>query len=248
MFVIQDMQLLESHPKYVNYQPGTLAKGITAATVERPLVHLDFDLIIKVNLEDLQDQTKFVNVVKDLGFKLFTFPFCGGMLEKRKGKFKSEVLFYESLEQFQKAFITISPYSFVIEDATEEMEQFMKETPEKDPLDILLDCLCREKTQYETKERIKRDGTVIVEPNKDKKLPKEYKPLYIPLAVGYIGLEEPFRTPMSRYGHPHLIAESLIGLGRAWSVGSYRKQEELKVWWGYEADTDNNLYLLKGAY
>jgi len=249
MLIIHDMQLLETHPRYVNYQPDTLRKGVVAATIERPLIHFDFDLIMRIDLDDaLDNSTKFYNFIQSAIFKniIFTLPFCSGRLENQK-KY-SAILFYENEEKFYKALRYISPYSFVIEDATEEMEDLMAEFPDNDPLDILLDCISRKKTIYETKKIAKKDGTFILEENKEKPLPKEYKPLYIPLAVGYIGLNEPFNSPFSRFGHQHIMAESLIGLGRAWSLGSYLKHEELNTWWEYKTDKSNNLYLLKGIY
>ncbi len=249
MLIIHDMQLLETHPKYVNYQPDSLRKGVTAATIERPLIHFDFDLIMRIDLDDALDNTiKFYNFIQSTIFKniILSLPFCSGRLENPK-KY-SAILFYENEEKFHAALKCISPYSFVIEDATEEMEELMGEFPDNDPLDILLSCISRKKIIYETKKINRTDGTFTIEEDKERPLPKEYKPLYIPLAIGYIGLDEPFNSPFSRFGHQHIMAESLIGLGRAWSMGSYLKNEGLNTWWKYETDRLNNLYLLKGIY
>jgi CRISPR type I-F-associated protein Csy2 len=248
MLIINDMQLLESHPKHINYQHGRIAGGIAAATVESPLVHLEFDLILRIDLNDLQDPTRFIEFIQSAGFLeyLFSLPFCGGNLKVKKGNNGSSINHYASQGQLNDALKLISPESFVIGDATEDMEELMLMFPEKDTLDILLDCISREKTKYDTNEVIKKNGTIELVEDKNKPLPKEYKPLYLPLAVGYAGLDEPHDSPMSRYGHQHIMAESLIGLGRAWNMGTYRRMKDLNVWWCYQANETERLYRLKG--
>ena len=239
-FTVHSMQRLDSHPKYINYQLGSRIRGEIAATIDRRGVHLNFDLILRIdekgnenrtNLEEYIMGPKFLNFLK-------TLPFCSGRLnfpdKTFPGPVKQAISYFETKDELKESLMGISASSFIIEDATDTLFNALEENPEEDSLTLLLD-------------HIKRQRRFGSEANKK---PREYRPWYIPLAVGYQALEEtPAVRTGSRNGYPHLFAEPVIGLGLARSMGSYRFQlkedTDMPVFWRYKCETKDNLYIVE---
>jgi CRISPR type I-F-associated protein Csy2 len=239
-FIVHSMQKLESHPKYVNYQLGSRVRGETAATIDCRGVHLSFDLILRVDEKGNENRTSLEEYIMGPKFLNFlkTLPFCSGRLTLPNrtvpGSVKQAISYFETKDGLKESLIGIPASSFIIEDAVDTLFEALKENPEKDSLSLLLDFIKRQK-------RSSREA---------EKKPREYRPWYIPIAVGYQALEEkPAMRTGSRNGYPHLFAEPVIGLGLARSMGSYRFQIEedmdMPVFWRYKCETKDNLYIVK---
>ncbi len=235
MLIIHDMQFSEGHCKHSNSQHTSINKGAVAATIDKRTVHLKFDLIFQIDEQEMENNEKLMEYFKSPEFKnyLISLPFCGGTLHRDN----LAVFYYGSEETMNDMFAKrkISPHSFIIEDAVSVMEKSLHKIDDStDSLDLLLANIKR----YREKKSASQD-----------KPEQSYRPFYIPLGVGFMGLEQPQeRKQISRFGHPHVLCESVIGLGRVRSVASYRKHisEGLPVWWQYAIDAENNLYILKG--
>ena len=239
-FIVHSMQKVESHPKYVNYQLGSRARGEIAATIDRRGVHLSFDLILRIDEKGNENRTNFEEYIMGSKFLNFlrTLPFCSGRMnlpdKPVQGPVNRTISYFETKNGLQKALSGIPASSFIIEDAANTLSDAMRENPEKDSLSVLLDFIKRQK----------RAGNEAV------KNPREYRPWYIPIAVGYQALEKkPAVRTGSRNGYPHLYAEPVIGLGLARSMGSYRFQLEedtdMPVFWRYKFEIKDNLYIVK---
>ena len=239
-FIVHSMQRLDSHPKYVNYQLGSRIRSETAATIDRRGVHLNFDLILKIDEKGNENRTNLEGYIMGSKFLNFlkTLPFCSGRLnfpdKTFPGPVKQVISYVETKDELKESLIDIPASSFIIEDAADTLFIALTENPEKDSLTLLLEHIKRQK----------RSGSEA------KQKPREYRPWYIPLAVGYQALEEkPTVRTGSRNSYPHLFAEPVIGLGLARSMGSYRFQLEedtdMPVFWRYKCQAENNLYIVK---
>lgn len=235
MIAIHSLQVLEGHPKFVKYRHNSISKDrIAAPFVKRKAAHLRFNLFMHVDVDQQAERAVELYIQSGrFGDFLETLRFCGGQLDLRKEP-GSGVQYLTDAEDFEEAIAALPRESFIIEDASKDLQEQLTQNPGKDPLDLLLSMISFSKKN--------KTGKVAKE--------KSRRPYYIPIAVGYQGLEPaPVSREGTRGGYRHIFAEPVIGLGRARLSGSYlanHKTDKLPVWWNYTSDAGQNLYIVKG--
>jgi hypothetical protein len=273
MLIVHHMQLMGSHKKYANYRhKGVNNRDIAAATIDKRGVHLQFDLILRVDHRKARKKKlkQYVTVKSDFWRFLQSIPCCGGELQGNVPFSPSaEIDFYKDKSELHTALLKMPSSSFIIEDATDTLQAAMLDNVDKDVMTHLMDFISRPHSKKaspsqkkltesieagvntETSMNSVEDETIIGMNEKS----SGYKRRYIPLAVGYRSLDS---IPVKRQGarisdngdNLHIFAEPLIGLGLIRSVASFRLKHhfsECPVWWHYKVDPDQALYLTRGV-
>lgn len=230
--IIHEMQLGDSHPKYVSYKQD-MDSHKQASTIDERTVYLGCDLLFRLQIDSTPVREQLAEWIHCETFAAFlsSLALCGGKVVWLSNHMEliPQDRLYNQLQQMPSQ-------SFFIEDSTELLnrDHFLEYS---DNLDILLDLIKRRRS-------IKDNAT---QSNDQPKTFKKSPYFYIPVAIGYHGLED---TPKQRIGarsRKHIYAEPVIGLARARTVASVRKQREQlpPIFWHYTTDLNQRLYLVR---
>ncbi len=196
---VRELEGINSHAKYTPAHEDQRAsnKQSLAATIDARTINFCIDLIISVDFSDLY-LDKEIHFLESVNFKeiILSNFFCGGAIESI-GSIKCEESFLNSLRY-------IPPSAFVIECAQKDMIN-IKEKYQVDSLEALLR-MCERGNSLNRIEEINFYA--------------------IPLAIGYVSLEDQPKQREGARNENHIFAEPILGAGRLRTVGSLRKNEK----------------------
>ena len=254
MVCIHSMQIVDGHPKHVLYEQGHFgergmgknkdgSRRFNPSIVDERFVHFRCSLFITVNCLDVDDPETVLNpeVIRSImaGMRV-----CGGTPVIKNLMRPEDMIGNSSATRHRFADVTIADITdgfdemiktvqklpgdaVVIEDAADDVRGFMADNPGCNAGDAFLSLLPRETGH---------DKSSV------------FRPLYLPVCVGYKGLEAPRPRHGARGGRHHLFAEPVLGLVRARQIPSFLKahktDETPPVFWGFTAEDD--MYLVQG--
>ena len=199
---IRELESSHCHAKYTPAHEDQRASNnqAIAATVDVRTINFCIDLILSVDLSDLYID-KEVHFLESEYFReiILSNFFCGGFIES--------ITSVKCEENFLNSLKSIPANAFVIECAQKDLIN-VKEKYQIDSLEALL--------------------TMCERGNSSNRI-EEINYYAIPLAIGYVSLEE---KPQKREGarnENHIFAEPILGAGRLRTVGSLRKNEKEEI-------------------
>jgi hypothetical protein len=211
---VRDLEGINSHARYTPAHEAQRASNnpAMAATIDARTINFCIDLIISLDLSDLySDKEIYYLESNDFKEMILSNFFCGGFVESI-GFIKCEESFLNSLRY-------IPANAFAIECAQRDLIN-VKEKYQVDSLEALL-IMCERGNSLNRIEEINFYA--------------------IPLAIGYVSLEDQPHKREGARNENHIFAEPILGAGRLRTVGSLRKNEKEEknhnIFWTHFSNT-----------
>lgn len=248
---VEKAEMNHGHKSFVPGRVAELSKnGINTSIVDERSGHLDITLFVKIFFDDenfsVADCNKMIRTTK---FESIThrMKLAGGTTiiytKQQDGYRKDRTV--ECFDDLFYALKTINRNAFMIDDHTGNLSEYSKDNESK--LETFSRLLYRKK-QNLNEEQLSQYNNLISE-NKEG--------YYVPLAIGYYGLDTPTIKKNSRdLLTKHVYVEPILGLGRLRTVGSVlfsiknNTFSTLKLEWGRLTEEmqnkHTNLYVVLG--